>query len=105
MRRSLTTFGIAADLAKYFAVIPVALGKTYPALNALNIAQFMSPRSGIASTLIFSAVIIVPLLLLAVWAVKARAELAVRLLRRKQWIYGLGGFLLPWAGLAAFRVV
>jgi K+-transporting ATPase ATPase B chain len=104
-RGSLTTFGIAADLAKYFAVIPVALGKTYPALNALNIAQFMSPRSGIVSTLIFTAVIVVPLLLLAVWAVKARAELAVRLLRRKQWIYGLGGFLLPWVGLAAFRVV
>jgi K+-transporting ATPase ATPase B chain len=104
-RRSLTTFGIAADLAKYFAVIPVALGKTYPALSALNIAQFMILRSALVSTLVFNAVIIVPLLLLAVWAVKARAELAVRLSRRKQWVYGLGGFLLPWVGLAAFRLV
>ena len=104
-RHSLTTFGIGADLAKYFAVIPVAVGKTYPALSGLNIAQFMSPRSALVSTLVFIAVIIVPLLLLAVWAVKARAELAVRLLRRKQWVYGLGGFLLPWVGLAAFRLV
>jgi K+-transporting ATPase ATPase B chain len=111
-RRSLTTFSMAVDLAKYFAIIPVALAATYPALNALNVARLTSPRSAILSAVIFNALIIVPLLLLAVRGSKARAESAARLSRRTLWIYGLAGILLPWVGiklidvcLTAFRLV
>lgn len=109
-RLSLATFGIAADLAKYFAIIPVVFATTYPALSALNVARLTSARSAILSAVIFNALIIVPLLLLAVRGVRARANYAARLSRR--WIYGLGGVLLPWAGiklidvcLTAFRLV
>jgi K+-transporting ATPase ATPase B chain len=70
-RRSLTTFGMAADLAKYIAIIPVVLAVTYPALNALNVLRFANPWSAIVSALIFSVLIAVPLLLLAMRAVKA----------------------------------
>jgi K+-transporting ATPase ATPase B chain len=111
-RRSLTNFSIAADLAKYFAIIPVVFAATYPALNALNVMQLTSPRSAILSALIFNSLIIVPLLLLAVRGVKARAESAALLSRRNPRIYGLGGMLLPWVGiklidvcLTAFRLV
>jgi len=110
-RRSLTTFGIAADLAKYFSVIPVVFAATYPALNALNVVRLASPRSAILSAVIFNALIIVPLLQLAVRGVRARAEAAERHSHRNLWIYGLGGFLLPWVGiklidtgLTAFRL-
>jgi K+-transporting ATPase ATPase B chain len=110
-RRSLTTFGIAADLAKYFSVIPVVFAATYPALNALNVVRLTSPRSAILSAVIFNALIIVPLLQLAVRGVRARAEAAERRSHRNLWIYGLGGFLLPWVGiklidtgLTAFRL-
>jgi K+-transporting ATPase ATPase B chain len=111
-RRSLTTFSIAADLAKYFAIIPAVFAATYPALNALNVMQLTSPRSAILSALIFNLLIIVPLLLLSVRGVKARAESAALLSRPNLWIYGLGGILLPWVGiklidvcLTAFRLV
>jgi potassium-transporting ATPase ATP-binding subunit len=111
-RRSLTTFSMAADLAKYFAILPVTLAAIYPALNALNVTRLTSRRSAILSAVIFSALIIAPLLLLAVRGVKARARSAARLSRRTPWIYGLGGFLLPWVGiklidvcLTAFRFV
>jgi K+-transporting ATPase ATPase B chain len=103
-RRSLTTFGIAADVAKYFAIIPVVLGATYPALNALNVARLTSPRSAIVSAVIFNALIIGPLLLLAVRGVKARPKSASRLSRRKVWLYGLGGILLPWVGIKLIDV-
>ena len=112
LRISLTTFGKAVDLAKYFAIMPVALAATYPALHALNVLRLTSPRSAILSAVIFNALIIVPLLLLAVRGVKARAESAARLSRRTRWIYGLAGILLPWIGiklidvcLTAFRLV
>ena len=111
-RRSLTTFSMAVDLAKYFVIMPVTLAATYPALNALNVARLTSPRSAILSAVIFNALIIVPLLLLAVRGSKARAESAARLSRRTRWIYGLAGILLPWVGiklidvcLTAFRLV
>jgi L-cystine uptake protein TcyP (sodium:dicarboxylate symporter family) len=93
--RSLTTFSIAADLAKYFAVIPAVFAATYPALNALNVARLTSARSAILSAVIFNSLIIVPLLLLAVRGVKARAESAALLSRLNLWIYGLAGILLP----------
>jgi K+-transporting ATPase ATPase B chain len=111
-RRSLTTFSMAVDLAKYFAIIPVALAATYPALNGLNVTRLTSPRSAILSAVIFNALIIVPLLLLAVRGIKPRAESATGLSRRTRWIYGLAGILLPWVGiklidvcLTAFRLV
>jgi K+-transporting ATPase ATPase B chain len=111
-RRLFTTFTTAADLAKYLAIIPVAFVATYPALNVLNVARLTSPRSAILSAVIFNALIIVPLLLLAARRVKARAESVARLSRRHLWIYGLGGILLPWVGiklidvcLTAFRLV
>jgi K+-transporting ATPase ATPase B chain len=111
-RRSLTTFSIAADLAKYFVIIPVVIGATYPALNILNVMRLTSPRSAIVSAVIFNVLIIGPLLLLAVLGAKARGKSASRPSRRNLWLYGLGGILLPWAGiklidvfLTAFRLV
>ena len=103
-RSSLKTFSIAADLAKYFAIIPAVFAATYPALNALNVTRLTSPRSAILSAVIFNALILVPLLLLAVRGVKARAQSAARLSRRHLWIYGLGGILLPWVGIKLIDV-
>jgi K+-transporting ATPase ATPase B chain len=102
--RSLTTFGMAVDLAKYFAIMPVALAATYPALHALNVLRLTSPRSAILSAVIFTALIIGPLLLLAVRGVKARAESAARRSRGTLWIYGLAGILLPWVGIKLIDV-
>jgi potassium-transporting ATPase ATP-binding subunit len=111
-RRSLTTFSIAADLAKYFAIIPVVLAATYPALNALNVMRLTSPRSAVVSAVIFNALIVGPLLQLTVWGVGVRRQSAKRRSRRMLWIYALGGLLLPWVGiklidigLTAFRLV
>jgi K+-transporting ATPase ATPase B chain len=112
MRRSLMTFSIAADLAKYFAIIPVVFATTYPALKALNVTQLTSPRSAIVSAVIFNTLIIVPLLLLAVRGVKTRAESAARLSHRNLSIYGFSGIVLSWVGIklidiciTAFRLV
>src|ERR1700733_2564697 len=111
-RRSLTTFSIAADLAKYLSIIPVVFAATYPALNALNVLRLTSARSAIVSAVIFNTLIIVPLLLLAMRSVKARSQSRPHLFRSSLWIYGIGGFLLPWvgiklidAGIAALRFV
>jgi K+-transporting ATPase ATPase B chain len=103
-RRSLTAFSIAADLAKYLAIIPAVSATTYPALNAFNVLQLTSMRSAILSAVIFNSLIIVPLLLLAVRGVKARAESAALLSRGNLWIYGLGGILLPWVGIKLIDV-
>ena len=103
-RRSLTTFSIAVDLAKYFAIIPVTFAATYPALNVFNVMRLTSPRTAILSAVIFSALIIGPLLLLAVRGVKARAVSAARFSGRHPWIYGLGGILLPWVGIKLIDV-
>jgi potassium-transporting ATPase ATP-binding subunit len=97
--RSLTAFSLAADLAKYIAIIPVVFATTHPGLNALNVAQLTNPRSAILSALIFNILIIVPLLLFAMRGVKARAPSAARLSRHHWWIYGLGGLLSTWAGI------
>jgi K+-transporting ATPase ATPase B chain len=102
--RSLTTFSMAVDLAKYFAIMPVTLAATYPALNALNVMRLMSPRSAILSAVIFTALIIGPLLVLAARGVKARAESAARRSRGTPWIYGLAGILLPWVGIKLIDV-
>jgi len=103
-RRSLITFSIAADLGKYFSIIPVVLATTYPGLNTLNVLRLASARSAIVSAVIFNILIIVPLLLLAIRAVKAGALSGSHLLRLSLPIYGLGGFLLPWLGIKLIDV-
>jgi K+-transporting ATPase ATPase B chain len=98
-RGSLTTFSIANDLAKYFAIIPAAFASTYPQLNALNIMRLASPSSAILSAVIFNALIIVFLIPLALKGVKYRPLGAAVLLRRNLLIYGLGGIVIPFVGI------
>jgi K+-transporting ATPase ATPase B chain len=98
-RGTLTTFSIANDVAKYFAIIPAAFATTYPALNALNIMKLATPESAILSAVIFNALIIVALIPLALRGVKYRAVGAVQLLRRHLLIYGVGGVIAPFVGI------
>ena len=98
-RGTLTTFSIANDVAKYFAIIPAAFATTYPALNALNIMKLASPESAILSAVIFNALIIVALIPLALRGVKYRPMSAVQLLRRHLFIYGFGGLVAPFLGI------
>ncbi|MCD4504466.1 potassium-transporting ATPase subunit KdpB [Chromobacterium piscinae] len=98
-RGSLTTFSIANDVAKYFAIIPAAFASTYPQLNALNVMGLNSPASAIMSAVIFNAVIIVALIPLALKGVKYHARSAAELLRGNLLVYGLGGLLVPFAGI------
>ncbi len=98
-RGSLTTFSIANDVAKYFAIIPAAFATTYPQLDALNVMGLTSPFSAILSAVIFNALIIVVLIPLALKGVRYRPLGASLLLRRNLLIYGLGGILVPFAGI------
>jgi len=98
-RGSLTTFSIANDVAKYFAIIPAAFATTYPQLEALNVMRLANPASAILSALIFNALIIVILVPLALRGVKYRPLGAASLLRRNLAIYGLGGIVVPFAGI------
>ena len=98
-RGSLTTFSIANDVAKYFAIIPAIFVTTYPQLAALNVMQLGSPNSAILSAVIFNALVIVFLIPLALQGVKYRAVGAAALLRRNLLIYGLGGLLVPFVGI------
>ncbi|NHB95417.1 potassium-transporting ATPase subunit KdpB [Photorhabdus stackebrandtii] len=98
-RGSLTTFSIANDIAKYFAIIPAAFAVTYPQLNVLNIMHLHSPTSAVLSTVIFNALIIVFLIPLALKGVSYRPMNALSLLRRNLWIYGLGGLIAPFIGI------
>ena len=98
-RGSLTTFSIANDIAKYFAIIPAAFASTYPQLAALNIMHLKTPNSAILSAVIFNALIIVLLIPLAIKGVKYRPLGAGLLLRRNLFIYGLGGILVPFPGI------
>ncbi|HNQ05374.1 MAG TPA: potassium-transporting ATPase subunit KdpB [Thiobacillaceae bacterium] len=100
-RGSLTTFSIANDLAKYFAIIPAAFVSTYPQLAVLNVMGLASPASAILSAVIFNALIIVFLIPLALRGVKYRAAPAATLLRRNLLIYGLGGVIAPFIGIKA----
>jgi K+-transporting ATPase ATPase B chain len=104
-RGSLTTFSIANDVAKYFAIIPAAFVTTYPQLKALDIMRLSSPNSAIMSAVIFNALIIVFLIPLALKGVKYRAIGAASLLRRNLFIYGLGGILLPFVGIKLIDVI
>jgi K+-transporting ATPase ATPase B chain len=98
-RGSLTTFSIANDVAKYFAIIPALFVTTYPALSALNIMGLASPQSAILSAVIFNALILVALIPLALKGVAYRPVGAAALLRRNLLVYGVGGLLLPFAGI------
>jgi len=103
-RGSLSTFSIANDVAKYFAIIPAAFATTYPQLAALDVMRLTSPNSAILSAVIFNALIIVLLIPLALTGVKYRALGAAALLRRNLLIYGVGGILVPFAGIKAIDV-
>jgi K+-transporting ATPase ATPase B chain len=98
-RGSLTTFSIANDVAKYFAIIPALFLVTYPELGALNIMGLASPQSAILSAVIFNALIIVALIPLALRGVKYRPVGAAALLSRNLLVYGLGGLIAPFIGI------
>jgi K+-transporting ATPase ATPase B chain len=98
-RGSLTTFSIANDVAKYFAIIPAMFAGTFPVLNALNIMQLRTPQSAVLSAVIFNAVIIIALIPLALRGVKYRAMGAAALLRRNLLVYGVGGIIIPFIGI------
>ncbi|MFM0593117.1 potassium-transporting ATPase subunit KdpB [Paraburkholderia dilworthii] len=104
-RGSLTTFSIANDVAKYFAIIPAAFATTYPALNALNVMHLATPASAIMSAVIFNALIIVLLIPLALKGVRYRALGAAVLLRRNLLVYGLGGIIVPFIGIKLIDMV
>ena len=95
----MTTFSVANDVAKYFAIIPAMFMGVFPVLDDINIMRLESPRSAILAAVIFNALIIVGLIPLALRGVKFRAESAVTMLRRNLLIYGLGGIIVPFVGI------
>jgi K+-transporting ATPase ATPase B chain len=104
-RGALTTFSIANDVAKYFAIIPAMFAGTFPVLNALNIMHLKTPGSAILSAVIFNALIIIALIPLALRGVKYHAMGAAALLRRNLVIYGLGGIIVPFIGIKLIDMV
>jgi K+-transporting ATPase ATPase B chain len=104
-RGALTTFSIANDVAKYFAIIPAAFASTYPALAALNVMGLATPQSAILSAVIFNALVIVALIPLALKGVRYRALGAAAVLRRHLWIYGVGGLIIPFPGIKIIDMI
>ena len=104
-RGALTTFSIANDVAKYFAIIPAAFVVTYPALGALNVMRLATPQSAILSALVFNALIIVALIPLALRGVKYRPLGAAQVLRNNLLVYGLGGIVVPFVGIKLIDLV
>ena len=104
-RGALTTFSIANDVAKYFAIIPAAFAATYPQLGALNVMGLATPNSAILSAVIFNALIIIALIPLALKGVKYRAMGAALLLRRNLLVYGLGGIIVPFIGIKLIDLI
>ena len=104
-RGALTTFSIANDVAKYFAILPAIFVAQYPELQALNLMRLTSPESAILSAVIFNALIIVALVPLALRGVRYRPEGAAALLQRNLLIYGIGGIIIPFIGIKAIDVV
>ncbi|MFJ6213251.1 potassium-transporting ATPase subunit KdpB [Streptomyces sp. NPDC092296] len=104
-RGALTTFSIANDVAKYFAIIPAMFAAVYPGLERLDIMRLHSPQSAITSAIVFNALIIVVLIPLALRGVRYRPSSAAALLRRNLWVYGLGGLALPFAGIKLVDLV
>ncbi|HZB89051.1 MAG TPA: potassium-transporting ATPase subunit KdpB [Terracidiphilus sp.] len=104
-RGALTTFSIANDVAKYFAIIPAMFAVAFPVLNQLNVMHLATPQSAILSAVIFNAIIIVALIPLALKGVKYRPKAAEALLRQNLLIYGVGGVLVPFAGIKAIDML
>ncbi len=104
-RGSLTTFSIANDIAKYFAILPAAFAATYPSLNGLDLMHLSSPATAILSAVIFNALIIVALVPLALKGVTYRPVGAAQLLRNNLLIYGCGGLIVPFIGIKAIDVL
>jgi K+-transporting ATPase ATPase B chain len=104
-RGALTTFSIANDVAKYFAIIPAAFALTYPELNRLNVMGLATPSSAILSAVIFNALVIVALIPLALRGVPYRAMGAAQLLRTNLLIYGLGGLIAPFIGIKLIDMI
>jgi K+-transporting ATPase ATPase B chain len=104
-RGALTTFSIANDVAKYFAIIPAMFSGVLPVLDRLNVMDLETPRSAILSAVIFNALIIVALIPLSLRGVRFRAESAAAMLRRNLLLYGLGGIVAPFVGIKAVDLV
>ena len=104
-RGALTTFSIANDVAKYFAIIPAMFVAFYPQLQALNIMKLQTPESAILSAIIFNALIIIALIPLSLKGVRYRPIGAAALLRRNLWVYGVGGVIIPFVGIKAIDVI
>ncbi len=104
-RGALTTFSIANDVAKYFAIIPAMFSAAYPKLNALNIMRLATPHSAVLSAVIFNALIIIALIPLALRGVKYRPLGAAAILRRNLVVYGLGGIIAPFLGIKAIDLI
>jgi K+-transporting ATPase ATPase B chain len=104
-RGALTTFSIANDVAKYFAMLPAMFAGVFPGLEELNIMKLHSPQSAIASAIIFNALIIVALIPLALRGVRYKPSSASQMLRRNIWIYGVGGLILPFACIKGIDLI
>src|SRR5437879_6563122 len=104
-RGALTTFSIANDVAKYFAIIPAAFATTYPALNALNIMGLATPQSAVLSAVIFNALIIIALIPLCLRGIRYKAVGAASLFRRNLWVYGVGGVIIPFIGIKLIDII
>ena len=104
-RGSLTTFSIANDIAKYFAIIPAMFAGVYAGLDTLNIMRLSSPQSAILSAVIFNALIIVGLIPLALRGVRYTPSSAAAMLRRNLWIYGIGGIIAPFIGIKIIDLI
>lgn len=104
-RGALTTFSIANDVAKYFAIIPAAFAAVYPQLDALNVMHLHSPHSAVMAAVIFNALVIVALIPLALRGVAYKPLGAAAILRRNLLVYGLGGVVIPFIGIKAIDVI
>jgi K+-transporting ATPase ATPase B chain len=104
-RGALTTFSIANDVAKYFAIIPAMFAGVFPGLEALNIMHLHSPQSAITSAIVFNALVIVALIPLALRGVRYTPSSAAAMLRRNLWIYGVGGLIIPFAGIKLLDLI
>ena len=104
-RGALTTFSIANDVAKYFAIIPAAFASTYPALSALNFMRLTTPQSAISSAVIFNALIIIALIPLSLRGVRYRPAGAARILRDNLIVYGIGGVIAPFIGIKLIDII
>ncbi|HEX4254197.1 MAG TPA: potassium-transporting ATPase subunit KdpB, partial [Streptosporangiaceae bacterium] len=104
-RGALTTFSIANDVAKYFAIIPAMFAGVFPGLQKLNIMHLHSPQSAITSAIVFNALVIVALIPLALRGVRYKPSSAAAMLRRNLWIYGVGGLIIPFAGIKLLDLI